>query len=347
MPTELVDGHRTWSCSRDADGHRTYKIKHRVRCLTSLSKLPATYGRPDPTLGPATALLFTPGLPLPGRIWAFDNDLDPWAWCRPEATVTPVSPEGEPNTLFDVEQIFSTRPNKKCHDLSIEDPLLEPQKVNGGVIKDKEEAVFDRFNVAITNSAFEQMRGPHVEFDKSRSTTTVEQNVPILNKFLCDKMMDTLNSAPLWGFPARCIKLSDWTWTENYFGLCARYYVRKFTFESNVKFDPDSGRLVSGWDKDLLDEGTKALNGHWDETTGKWVLDTIGGAAPNPNNPSHFKRVQDRDGNVMRVVLNGQGVPIESEPGTGTGFTGPGSIHVEKYEESNFLVLGIPVILGP
>ena len=104
------------------------------------------------------------------------------------------------------------------------------------------------------------------------------------------------------------------------------------------------------FDRDLQDEGTKVLNGHWDKTTGNWVLTPIArsGATlimPNYLNPQHYIRFQDRLGNITRVTLNGFGQPAGIALGTGTHTTPPGSIHVEKYDGANLFLLGIPVSL--
>lgn len=116
---------------------------------------------------------------------------------------------------------------------------------------------------------------------------------------------------------------------------------------SGAQFNVTWGDSIqSGFDRDILDEGTKVLNGHWDAATGGWVLDNINGVAPDPENPAHFVRFQDRNGNTARVILNGAGLPAEVSIGTGSATpTTIGSIYVEKYDEANFLLLGIPTVL--
>jgi hypothetical protein len=47
--------------------------------------------------------LRTPGLPLPGSAWNFFGDSDLWAYCRQDATVTPVLSKDK-NKYFTVEQ---------------------------------------------------------------------------------------------------------------------------------------------------------------------------------------------------------------------------------------------------
>ena len=153
---------RNWSVKRDADGHRTYTIKFLV-----LSD--------DARDGPAT-VLNTPGMPLPGQWWIIGNDIDEWATCLPEMSITPLTPN-EPNFQWEVEMTFSTKPlphsAQRCNEQQVGDPLLEPAKISGASTKNTEEAAFDRFGFPILNSAFEQMRGRQVEFDSNRSTVKI------------------------------------------------------------------------------------------------------------------------------------------------------------------------------
>jgi hypothetical protein len=174
--------------------------------------------------------------------------------------------------------------------------------------------------------------------------------------------VDTVNDRDLWGLPPRWIKLSGATWDKKYYGpvtgggsvttgvgtkcadlpTCSVFYVRVLDFE----IDPRT------FDRELLDHGAMVLRGHWDPTTGNWVLDPVPGYAgvnnPDPKNPAHFIRMTDRRANLIRGSLNG-GIPInvnvEAGGPAGTVVFGNGSetyIHVEKYPESNFLELNIP-----
>lgn len=311
MATEIIPGQTTWSMTRDETGERDYKITFLVRGLS--------------TDGPVAAL-DTPGLPRPGAPWNFDGDYDPWAYCRANATITPKVTK-EPNRFFEIELLFSTKGSgDRCQDNQKGDPLLEPQRISGTYTKLTEEATHDRFGKLITNSAFEQIRGPQVEFDANRPTVKIQQNVPVLGITLWSPMIDTVNDRPLWGLPARCIKLSNVTWEYKYHGQCQVYYSRTFDYDIN----PNT------FDRGVLDEGTKVLSGHWDPVTGNYVLDPVkdapGGewspglwepgieenwipdtnAPPNPNrdNPAHFIRFKDRNGENARVILDGYGLPF-------------------------------------
>lgn len=407
MATVLLGGPRTWSGERDAEGYRTYKISHLIEGTTS-----------D---GPANAMQ-TPGLPIPGSIWFFGDDIDPWVWCRPDASVqTHQGREGSPNRFWLVEQTFSNKPldSKKCSEDKIEDPLLERPKVSGGARSYTEECIRDRFGRPIVNSSHELLRGKQVEFTYHTQTIKIEQNVatPTQGYILPGQMLDTVNYYPLWGYPRRCVMLADATWDLLYHGSCYSYYKRILQFECYLRLNQQTGVWGSGWDRDLLDEGQKVLNGHWD-TDGNWTLDTIGGVEPSPGKPHHFIRATDRVGNPIRVILDGLGKPVAAKTsGVITGVTaaapvlvnsaahglvtgdyvavsdveaaigysdaeingvwqvsvftddlfeldgcdpddfvydsggvwtllsrGPGNVHVERYRESDFVQLGIPLI---
>lgn len=324
MTTRLVPGPSTWSMVRDRQGHREYKLGHKV-----------DGHKKD---GPANVLQ-TPGLPLPGSLWIIDFDIDVWAYCTHEARVNPKLGEDEgPNTVWDVEQVFSTKPEKRCQDTQFEDPLLEPIKIRGSTNTYQEEGTVDRFGYAITNSSYEQIRGPQNEWDAGRDVIVIEHNVAVLNHSLCTSMRHHVNDRTMWGYPARTIKMSDFTWSEHYYGTCHKYFTRVFTFEIRQE----------GWDRDVMDEGTKALKGHWD-INGDWQLEFIGGSVPSPHNPAHFIRITDVNGNPMRSLLDGAGKPLNVSVDTGTGTAGaPVGINIQKYHNANFFLLGrIPTVIGP
>jgi hypothetical protein len=289
MGVFLVNGGRiNWQGERDTDGYRTYKVKFLV----------ATTSFQD---GPASALQ-CPGLPQVGEPWVIGNDVDVWAWFKETATITPrpAKPQ-DPNRFFEVELLATTKPDeKRCKKEQIEDPLLKPQELSGESNKYQEEIVVDRFGRFVSSSSHELFHGPKAEFDRHRHSVKIEQNVPLLQLQLVDQMIDCVNAYPLWGLPPRCIKLSTFHWKRAFYGSCSIYFIRTFGFDIDV----------NTFDRWLLDEGTKALNGHWDRATGSWTLDNINGQPPDSNNPSHFNVVPDRNGNPMKnVVLNGAGLP--------------------------------------
>lgn len=312
---------RIWEGSRDSQGHRDFNVTHIVEVTNP--------GEDGPFV-----VMQCAGLPQIGSEWDFSNDFDAWAFCWPDMTITRHGgDEGEPVKFFAVTQKFSTKPMKRCQDVSIEDPLLEPQKISGTFVNYTREETFDRFGQPITNSSWELIRGPSVEFDAHRHTVCIEQNVAALElELFTDIIANPLNDDYLWGLPPRCIKLSNVSWSRQIFGICNYYYTRKFDFDTDALT----------FDRDVLDEGTKVLNGHWETsgTAGGWVLDNIDGSAPNPLNPQHFIVAVDRQNTPCHVILDGHGKPWDA---AGSGY--PGSRHIEKYGESNLLELNIPTVL--
>jgi hypothetical protein len=356
---------RRWSCARDRDGNREYKIVYRVFWQPDAGTMP-DYD------GPAAALQAV-GLPQPGDPWTPDDDYpDPWAFCRQDANVTPVTPDdGGRTPVFDVELTFSTKNDeKRCKDVQIDNPLDEPIKVSGSFVKAKEEALKDRFGQPIVNSAWEQFRGPQVEFDTGTDTVRVEMNVAALNLPLLAALKNHVNDRPVWGMPKRCVRFANYDWDRLFYGACTVYYRLKLDLEVDSRT----------FDRDLLDEAQKVLHGHWkaseagaavapcasSSTPGvhTWVLDPIDGGPPNPYNPSHFIRFTDPLGNAIRGVLNGRGLPAgvciegciltgettELHPGllTGTAFGGAGEggpfgAGTRVYMATRGAMTGVPV----
>jgi len=290
MSTSIIGSRIDWSGTRDAEGHREYKVEKLIKASDSED-------------GPAMVLQ-TPGLYLPGAVWEEGNDFDPWAWCRWTSEAKRYSPKGgEKGYFWTVEQIFTNKPlpfnMQRCNDFQVDDPLLEPQKVSGSFVKMSKEATHDRFGKPIVNSSFEQIRGEKVEFDENNPTIIIEQNVPFLQFSLFAPMVDTVNDRTLWGVGNRQIKLSNASWEKKYYGYCCPYYTRRFEFE----IDTD------GFDRNILDEGTKVLRGKWNNVTGAWDLQQIAGADPDRFNPTHFMKAEDRHGNPISVILDGLGKP--------------------------------------
>ncbi len=301
MTARIDHGRHDWSLKTDQDGYRTY----------SLTTFVST---DDVNDGPLT-VRDCAGLPQPGSFWNFGNDFDDWVWCRWTNQVTSLLP-GQPGKEWKIVQEFSNRPEnlQRCNQNPITDPLLEPMKISGNFCKYSEEATSDRFGLPIVTSSWEQIRGPQVEFDANRTTVRIEQNVADLQLPLLDRIKNTVNDDTLWGMPRRCVKLSSITWVRKYYGQCYPYFTRTLEFDVNARIDPLTGITVSGFDRDILDEGTKCLNGHYDNRPGvgggDWLLDAIAGVfAPDPYNPTHFSTYLDRKGSTGRVLLNGLGLP--------------------------------------
>lgn len=339
MTAVVRGGPLVWEGERDDDGHRTFSVTHRV-VLSGTD------------WGPA-AVMTASGLPTPGSYWLFTrtagslSDIDVWAFCTPYMKVSAAKgfKQGEVITHWDVEQRFTTRPLKRCNTTTIEDPLLEPPRVSGSFVQRLVEAQRDRFGNLLKNSAHEMLKGPQVEFDDHTHQVQIEMNSATLDLQTVTLMMNTVNDAPLWGLPERCVKLSGFAWERLLYGVCNYYFRRSFQFDTDA----------NTFDRDVPDEGTKVLTGYWGDTEGEstgtnatgWVLRNVDGGPPDPSNPQHFQRYKDRNGENCRVLLDGAGLPAETIIFNGTGGAGTSSgnvaqIHIEKYSESNFLLLGIP-----
>jgi len=316
MASKLHGGPIVWGLQRDDEGHRTYNV----------SFLAVT---DDVLDGPYSVAYGISGLPLPGvSFWAYGNDIDTEAICTPATKVSLFNHvEGQPHNWWRFDYLFSTKRNiKRCQDTNITDPLMEPDRLSGSFAKYTKEVMKDKDGLYIRSSSHEIIRGSQVEFDHNRPTVRIEQNKLNLGLSLFAPMIDNVNASPMWGLPARCVKLSNVSWERKLYGSCTFYYTR--TFEFDIDYNT--------FDKAVMDEGTKALNGRW-KNDGTWELVPINASsgAPDPNNPSHFMRMKDRNGENMRVILDGAGKPL----------TDPANAvyrDVKYYQETDFFTLGIP-----
>ena len=319
MSAELL-GQLAWEGSRESSGHRTFQISWLLRTN-------------DYDDGPSTVMNCT-DLAQIGDVWAFGNDLDIWAFCWPDMKVKLFQHRmGERHRYWQADQTFKTLPNpfKRCNDQQIENPLEEPDRISGTFNKYSLEAQKDRNGNPIRNSSHEQIRGASVEFDANRPTVRIEQNVDSLELDVFSQMIDNLNDAPLWGLSARCVKLSNVSWERKYYGTCSVYYTRGLEFD--IRYD--------GFDRDVLDEGTKVIKGRWDTTgtaTNRWIVSSDVDNDAGRANPQNFIRAKDIHGENIRVLLDGNGSPLYD-------LDNPVYQHIEYYPETNMLVLGLPTEL--
>lgn len=356
----VYKGHEWFEGERDDDGHRNYVL----RC-----KVNTAQGE-----GPAT-IMASPLLPQPGSSWLIPTpvglgtviDLDVWAYCTQRMKVRPTNDTkvGSRPTTWVTEHYFTTRPKKRCQEESFTDPLLEPPRVSGGSVRKKVIAELDRFGDPITYSSGEKILGGAVEFDRSDSKVSVKFNVANLEGYLMESLVDHVNDAPLWGYPARWVKFSSWSWEKNYQGMCSVYYTRHLEFEISSKVT--DGVVSAGWDRKISDESNKCLKGDWDRdpesaTYKRYVLDdsvlddyefAIDNEDPRVvfEKPSNVVRYKDWFGENSKTLLNGYGrpyrfpetdeTPLPPDPAAEDDLI-KGEIDVEYYPEANLLLLGIP-----
>jgi len=448
--------------SIDSNGRKTYTIDYLIGAAVSDN---------------VYAVKATTGLPRAGDPLNFGGDVDATMLCTAQSEISQEQKKGnEKSPLWKVTKTFiDTNP-----------------RITGNSVKQKEEAATDRFGDPVFTSSHEHIRGPQNEWDVDDNQVVIEQWITDLQLSLLSQMSSSVNKYPLWNHPPRTIKLSDYKYDIVYDETASggrKLYHRVLTFDIRYRrelgvdstFEPGTGthvdliEVIAGkyinWDRDILDEGTKVLKGHWD-SSGAWVLDPLsslgppsrvgtvvsptggsllvgpysyrvasldstGGESaasseiqalpgvpgmpfptnkitltwtavsgetggyriysriegdttythvadvatgvltyidtgtfisdgktplevgtstgqvwPDPDNPRHFIRFKDFNGENARVILDGEGKPTGvwvrgPDEGTGTGTehdlaTSPGMIHVERYGESDMRLLGIP-----
>jgi hypothetical protein len=344
MTVRLEGGPWTWGGGRDDDGYREYTVTHLVES--------------DVTDGPPEVLA-CPGLPAIGSFWNFTGSADGGVWCWPWAKAEyHQKKDGDPHCWWTVEQKFSNktptgRQLKTCLDEQFDNPLLEPQKVSGSFLSKQKEAYYDKDGNRIQSTSFEPLRGEAVTFDETKATVKIDQNVAVLGLATIASMMNCVNSAPLWGMAARCVKLSRFSWERKIWGTCAFYYTRSFEFDidaGSYQWVNSVATFVAGFDRYVLDEGTKALAGKWLKTASSYVFEVNGATLPDYTDPNSYARYTDKKQELSRVLLDSNtGLPAEctwqmaDDALTGGTAGAVGSKFIQKYTGANFLQLGIPV----
>lgn len=312
----ILKGRLDWELLRDVDGHREYSIAWLVR----------TTGLDD---GPGTVML-CPELPQIGSYWAFGNESDPWAFCMPDWSVQRVN-RREQDIWWTVLQTFSTRPLRRCQDMQIENPILEPPDISGTFLKWTEEVKKNKDGALVRTSSHELVRGPLMEFDKNRPTVTIRINTLNLDLETFSDKVDHVNDSRLWGLDPRCVKLSNVSWQRQLYGMCNFYFTKTFEFEVDKRtFDrnyPDIGhRVLKGWAP-----GSRWAHARIDPD----ALDSTFGNLPAWLNPANFEIYKDINGENTEVFLDGKGRPLADGADIVEGT-------IEYYPETNFLELGVP-----
>jgi hypothetical protein len=275
--------------------------------------------------------------------------------------------EGDPNEYWTVEQTFGTKLNsKRCQDVPIEDPLLEPMKISGSFVCDRRPAMVDKDGNAIVTSGRELIVGESREFDFDNATVCIEMNAINLGLSTFSQMINKVNASPLWGLPARCVKLNNVTWDRKVWSSCCFYYTRKFDFAIDYSTTDDEGNLI-GFDHWVADQGNRCISGVWvpnihdgDSKPGFVITapaTSIGAGDIMTLGEEYFNiyKGPPPGSEIMPVSLDGEGRPAGAplytySSGTKTytsaGTAGPPAFkRLQYYREANFLSLGIPTSL--
>lgn len=313
----------------DERGFRTYVVPFKVKVNPS-------------TEGPYSALGAS-GLPAVGSSWntLFSGDADTHAWCRPTKEVTPLDNqrEGVSPEFYIVTCTFSNQPQERnsdrCHTSETASPLQEPRKINIQYQPYTEEASHDRYGRRITSSSHEPIHGPVNEWELHQAVVTITENVADSQLSLMEQMKDSVNAIAMWGFPPRTIKFNPVSVERQFYKNCLVYYVRTIVFKVKyrrldgvISDSSTTGTAIDllpptsayeSWDRDTWDEGTKVLRGYWSDASAAvgtsagfrthWTLSDIDGMAPDKDNPQHFIRFKDWNGENQRTLLDGEGEP--------------------------------------
>ena len=319
MAARKVGGPLSIELERDERFHRIYKVSHRVE-VDNFTNVGGTQslalGVPE---GPFS-VLSVDGLPAPGDAYTFEEINDDWVYCLPNIRVYP-DPQQKPGPkrVYIVEQQFTSRAIERRIQQEREHPLEEHDIFSFGTGSFTEEATHDRFGHRIQYSSLEAIRGPQNEWDMGRTSIDVEHVQSTLDLEQVGSFMNCVNDAPIWTAPTRCLKLSRCT-IKQLFWKFDTFYKYNYGFDLWIRQDSPEDFASSGWDRTVLDEGTKVLRGDWLNLgtaavpVWTWVLR----GNPNPNNPADFVRFMDTNFNLTRVVLDGAGRPYSPTLGSTT-----------------------------
>jgi hypothetical protein len=243
---------------------------------------------------------------------------------------------------------------------------MEPPAISRASIKEQREEWFDMNGKLLIYSSFEPIRGGPATFDRQRDQVTIEQNLLDPQDKDMAGFLNFLNDSPLWDRPARCWKLTDRRWQRKSYGTCGFYYVRTLVFEDNSEDVTDLALMgnttfpfadwsvlyngsyyLTHWDHYVLDESSKFIAGQWGQNGGAFV--------PFPwiarNDPRSYVNAFDRNYQPIRAILSNdpahKGEPAKDPLGLITGTPDANYIRVQRYQEANMLLLGIPSTISP
>jgi hypothetical protein len=300
--TVKILGRQDWSMSSTKEGHRDY----------SITWLCETTSIDDGPYSIFTAI----GLPRVGTPWRFGNETDLWAFCMPDARVSPVV---KMENIWTITQHFSTVPQERCQDQSISNPLNEPITISGSFTKYRVIVSHDKDDKVIKSSGHDIIE---IERDNNRPQVRIGANVLVLPLDTISNGMDSVNGSSMWGLPKRCIKLSSCTFQRKLYGTCFFYYTLDLGFDINYNTH----------DEKVPDRGKHCLPFKRDPSTGE-LTNLITGPQ---SDPSKFVTFTDPSGHPSSTLLDGNGNVL-------TDADSPSFITPKGYPEMDFLsTFGLP-----
>lgn len=301
----ILIGPVDWNLSMDSDGHRTYEITWLVEAENVDQN----------NIDDPSEMMRVPGLPTIGSSWSslsWITGYDDWAFCVPDLEVSPYDvQQGEAPLYYHVKQKFSTRPLRRCQDRQIENPLNEPPDISGSWVAKRVAPRVDRDGLPYCYLG-ELIMGPDTEIDDNDWEVKIEFNSAFLPLSLINSLRHSVNSAPLWGLPAGCVKFSSYSFSRRLYGRCGYYYRHSMGFQ-----------IRSSWTQYIQAKTRMKLISGGDAT-----------------DPDDYVLATDLVGNNIGVVpVATDGKPLVDASQT------PAYLTRNPYPLGNLLLLGIPASL--
>jgi len=298
-----------WRLSINAEGHRTYDLTWLVEAQHSSLGPSGSFDDPSDIIN-------TAGLPVIGSVWSsltFIDGADDYAFCTPEAEVTPYeSKPGEFPQFYLVKTSYTTIPMTRCNDATIQNPLNEPHQLSGSWVNKRIRPFKDRNNLPYSSTTGEPLQGPQTEIDDSDWEINLSFNTATIPLATVNSLRHNLNDSTLWGLAAGKVKFSKYSFTRKLYGTCSFYYTHSMSFS-----------IRDSWAQSLTDIGRMELGS--------------GGSASLPDD---WVVVKDRFGeNIPPSILDTSGKRVVSPSQT------PNVITRNPYPLGNLLLLGIPSTL--
>lgn len=249
------------------------------------------------------------------------NDADPWVWCTPELEARPHRQvDNEPTTHWEVTTKFTNAEQTRDNTNTVQNPLLEPNKLSGNFSLKSIATTKDKDGDLIQTTAFEPIK---VDRDDAHAQIIIERNKGTIDLSTITPLINKVNNATLWGLATRKVKFNEYSWRELRYATNTKYYRERLVFGIN----PNT------WSRDdIPNKSKKTINGGW-------IEGVFSAFTTDVNDPSKYIRAVDKQGNPTEYFLN----KTTGEPSSSSTPTYLDTVHL--YGETNFASLGLPATL--
>lgn len=237
------------------------------------------------TDGPITARQSV-GIPAYREPYRWFGDVNNWAFCN--GLETSLREVDKTKKVWRIKVTHSTRATSRDN-TPRENPLDEPPELSGSFVEGSRIVYKDKDGAFIRNSAGQQFVGG-LEQPEGYDTLSYKVNTATIDLALRASLANKVNSAALWGLPARCVWFKQWQWVVRYFGN-EDFVANTMEFYIRPANDP--------WNEELLDEGD-------------WHYVDAGGGVPAVDadgNRVLRSFVDPTDLRQVRGLLDGNGFP--------------------------------------